>query len=493
MLITPAMFQQPPAIVRTAASMGIARPRFERVMMDQAIVGSSNPPASEPTTANREYSGSTTGATAPTNSNLSCTEQLTEMEDDGTVPAGESCTCPANATTPQCLSAADTSQECQTALTIFDASASAASETCTCQPGESTPSCAENSAICAQALQQQETIYNTCSCATNATSPICESYYQICEGNLSSSEAANPNSSCSCSNPSTTGTPTCVYDYSACAANAAAYEAANPDEVCTCPATGTNSTTYTCQTDYQVCEENIGNYETGSNVCTCTDNSITPTCQTDYAVCQENVSQYENSSTTCQCSQTSTEPYCCTSTTSNVCTTSQQCSEINSCYQGVVSFSCNAHAYLLSVTCINSGNIAEDPAPSTVSSDFCPPNPPPICNYKYGSGVNSSYGSQLATDNGSSFSCNAHAYLLSVTCINSGNIAEDPAPSTVPSDFCPLGPTPTTCNYKYGSGVNSSFGSQTATGNVGQICAPVQTCSPVTTCNPVTTQSCRSD
>ncbi len=97
-----------------------AAPHFEQVMMGTMVQASPTGTADpESVTATREYSGNQTAPTTSiTQDNNTCAQTLATMEITNNVPSGESCTCPTGVTPPQCVSTADTSAACQTALQI---------------------------------------------------------------------------------------------------------------------------------------------------------------------------------------------------------------------------------------------------------------------------------------------------------------------------------------------------------------------------------------
>ncbi len=217
MIIPYVQYTQPAAIVVPATAV---RNRL-RGALEQVMFGSMEPPCYDGTcsggraaTITREYSGSTTAGTVSMASPpQSCSAILQQWEASGQVPAGDTCTCPPSATTPQCTAAPDYLAECQAYL----ASSTAKSE---------------------------NPKYEDCTCSNASPLPSCVSYYQLCEQNLASVQTAYDE--CSCSNPQTTTAATCVSDHSICEQNAQQYE--NSNTSCSCSQNSTNPTCCTTTT-----------------------------------------------------------------------------------------------------------------------------------------------------------------------------------------------------------------------------------------------------
>lgn len=288
---------QSPAIVRSFDHPSLRREA--RFSMQKTMFGTMVYPTAAETKGNyenegvtvkREYSGHGTYGKYKVNTNepQSCQQILSNEEDAGEIPAGESCSCPPGAKTPQCYN--DDSQVCQELLQ-YDQS-------------------------------DTKLQYDDCSCSEGSSQPTCTPYYQLCEDNLPSYEADYPDDECSCSNPTKSATPNCISYYQLCEENLPTAQADNPDDECWCDDPQTNATPH-CESDYDICEsaEEQDIEENPYQECSCPAGSTTPSCESYYDICESNASQYENSNTSCTCSQTSVDPTCCSTNTTQVCST----------------------------------------------------------------------------------------------------------------------------------------------------------------------------
>lgn len=303
---------------------------------------------------------------------------------------------------------------CQQKLNNMEASGEIQpGETCTCPSGATTPQCVTNNNFCSELLtydqQDSKLKYDYCTCSGGASTPTCTPYYQLCEENLPTYEQDYPDDECSCSDPATSATPDCVSYYQLCEDQLGTVQSENPDDVCYCndPSTSPN-----------------------------------PICESDYNVCEQNAEQYENNNTTCTCSDTSTEPTCCTSTTTQSCSTTQQCTTLpTACASEKI--------YLVAGT---------DPNGDTIS---LPVSNPSYLYYWFTNG-------QWEYWNGTYFS---GTYV----------------PASGPYQFTFSG-----CSGPYyGNTGIPGYENCVLTGSGGS-CSQ-KSCNPVTTCTPVTTQSCTTE
>ncbi len=376
-------YGQPPAIVRSiehpsmqrssvSRSAKLVRTMFGTMVYPTAAETNSNY-ENEGITAKREYSTNTPYGkyNSNYNSTLSCSQILNNEINAGDIPAGEFCSCPTGATTPQCYN--DNAQICQELLTADEAN----------------PKIED---------------YYSCKCATGSGTPTCTSYYKLCEDNLPTYTSKYPDDECTCSNPDTTATPNCVSYYQLCEDNLSTVQADNPDDVCSCtdPQTTANPS---CESDYDVCTS-AADADMASNpyqVCTCSDTSPTPSCESYYDICESAASGYENSDTSCSCSQTSTHPYCCTTTTTQQCSGSTQTPDGWSCPSSmtVCGRYCQSGVPYNGGCCSAPYGVANGCTPINGSNPL-PQNlcggSKPICNY-YSSNINGSAwgGGQYAT------------------------------------------------------------------------------------------------
>ncbi len=275
---------------------------------------------------------------------------------------------------------------------------------------------------------------------TNNNNGVATPAPQSCEATLTAEEAAGqiPGSeSCYC--PVGATTPTCVQNTSnQCQAVLAdEQQRMGSGYRCTCPS---GASTPQCVSYYQLCEDNLSYYQNSTNQCSCSQGttSATPVCVSDYQICENAAIQYENSSTTCSCSQTSTQPYCCTSTTTQSCSTTQQCTTLPT--------ACASEEIFLVV--------GTDPNGDTISLPVS--NPSYLC-YWFTNG-------QWEYWNGTYF-----------------------IPASGPYQFTFSG-----CSWPYYGITGIPIYENCVLTGSGGSCSQTS-CNPVTTCTPVTTQSCTTE